>query len=255
VNRLQIDLNADLGESFGVYRYGADEEMLDLVSSANVACGFHAGDPLVMRESVNLAYSRGVRIGAHVGLPDLLGFGRRTMALTRAEAYAYTTYQVGALSGFLCRDGIPMTHVKPHGALYMAAADDHETADGIAEAVYDLDPRLQVYTLPESALAGASRARGLRVVEEFFADRPYVGTTVSMFDWTPTQLGSPDQAAERVRVMLEDDRFGNIETICVHSDTPSAAALMTSVRSLITDSGVDVGGVSGSVRGRTGRGS
>jgi 5-oxoprolinase (ATP-hydrolysing) subunit A len=107
VNRLQIDLNADLGESFGVYRYGADEEMMSLVSSANVACGFHAGDPLVMRESVNLAYSRGVRIGAHVGLPDLLGLGRRTMALTRAEAYAYTTYQVGALSGFLCRDGIP----------------------------------------------------------------------------------------------------------------------------------------------------
>jgi UPF0271 protein len=242
VTTRNIDLNADLGESYGVYRYGADEAMMPLITSANVACGFHAGDPLVIQASVRLAHEHGVRIGAHVGLPDPLGFGRREMKISAADAYAYTLYQIGALEGFLRRDRIPLTHVKPHGALYMMAAADPVVAEGVAHAVADFDSQLALYALPGSALAAAGEARGLRVVGEFFADRPYQGTEVTMFGWTYEQIGSASDAAERVARMLANPRFGQVETVCVHSDTREAPLIMAEVRRrLITDGYTVVG--------------
>lgn len=235
-----IDLNADLGESYGVYRYGADEALMELITSANVACGFHAGDPLVIQESVRLAHEHGVRIGAHVGLPDPLGFGRREMTISAADAYAYTMYQIGALHAFLRPDRIPMTHVKPHGALYMMAARDIVLAEGVARAVADFDLDLAIYALPGSALAEAGSSLGLRVVGEFFADRPYDGTEVTMFGWTYEQLGSPGDAADRVGRMLADPRFDEVGTICVHSDTRQAPLIMAEVRKRLLDAGHDL---------------
>jgi UPF0271 protein len=240
VTARSIDLNADLGESYGVYRYGADEAMMELITSANVACGFHAGDPLVIQESVRTAYQHGVRIGAHVGLPDPLGFGRREMVITAADAYAYTMYQIGALHAFMRPDRIPMTHVKPHGALYMMAARNAVIAEGVARAVADFDTQLAIYALPDSALAEAARTHSLRVVGEFFADRPYDGTEVTMFGWTYDQLGSPADAADRVSMMLTDPRFDAVGTICVHSDTRQAPLIMADVRKRLLDEGHDL---------------
>lgn len=236
-----IDLNADLGESYGTYRYGADEAMMPLITSANIACGFHAGDPLVIQTAVRLAHEHGVRIGAHVGLPDPLGFGRREMHISAADAYAYTLYQIGALDGFLRRDRIPMTHVKPHGALYMMAADNAVLAEGIARAVADFNPDLALYALPHSALAEAGETYRLTVVNEFFADRPYDGTKVTMFGWTYNQLGSPADAADRVAKMLANRQFDTVETICVHSDTQDAPVIMAEVRHRLIGDGHDVG--------------
>jgi UPF0271 protein len=228
--RTGIDLNADLGESYGAYTYGADEAMMPLITSANIACGFHAGDPLVIQAAVQSAYEHGVRIGAHVGLPDPLGFGRRELQISPADAYAYTLYQLGALDGFLRRDGITMQHVKPHGALYMMAAGNADLAEAIARAVADFDPGLAIYTLPDSALAKAAVAVDLPVVGEYFADRPYQDTTVSMFGWTYEQLGTPTDAADRVTAMLTDPRFADVSTICVHSDTHEGPAILAAVR-------------------------
>ncbi|MGW2939014.1 5-oxoprolinase subunit PxpA [Streptomyces sp. NPDC001156] len=235
-----VDLNADLGESYGAYRYGADEAMMKLITSANIACGFHAGDPLVMQESVRMAYEHGVRIGGHVGLPDRLGFGRREIAISASDAYAYTMYQLGALDAFLRSDRIPMSHVKPHGALYMMAARDTEIAEAVARSVADFDDALAIYALPDSALTMAGKALGLRVVGEFFADRPYDGTEVTMFNWTYGQLGSPTDAADRVTEMLTDPRFATVETICVHSDTQQAALIMAEVRRRLVADGHSV---------------
>lgn len=232
-----IDLNADLGESYGAYSYGADDAMMPLITSANIACGFHAGDPLVIQAAVRSAHEQGVRVGAHVGLPDPLGFGRREMAISAADAYAYTLYQLGALSGFLRRDRIPMTHVKPHGALYMMAAGNAVLAEGIARAVADFDPGLALYALPGSALAKAGSAHHLSVVGEFFADRPYHDTDVTMFGWTYDQLGAPADAADRVAEMLSNPRFDAVGTICVHSDTRDGPLIMAEVRKRVIEEG------------------
>jgi UPF0271 protein len=231
--RPAVDLNADLGESFGVYRYGEDEAMMRLITSANVACGFHAGDPQVMRDTVRVAAERNVRIGAHVGLPDLAGFGRRFLRISAAEAYAMTLYQVGALDGFLRSESVPMTHVKPHGALYMTAATDRPIADAIVAAVSAFDPSLELYALPGSALAQAGADAGLVVVNEYFADRPYSGSEVTMFGWTYEQIGGPEDAAGRVDRMLHDPRFAEVRTVCVHSDTRDAPVIMRAVAAVV----------------------
>lgn len=233
----QLDLNADLGESFGVYRYGADEALMPLITSANVACGFHAGDPRVMAASVRLAHDHGVRIGAHIGLPDREGFGRRELAVSPADAHALTLYQLGALDAFLRRDRIQMQHVKPHGALYMMASRDPELADAVAGGIADFDPGLLLYALPGSALAKAGLVRQLAVVGEFFADRPYDGSDVIMFGWTAEHIGSPADAADRVGGMLTDPEFDDVGTICVHSDTPDAPRIAAAVRDRLEATG------------------
>lgn len=168
-----IDLNADLGESFGPYRIGCDDELMPLISSANVACGFHASDPTVMRATVQLAVAAGVAIGAHPSYPDRQGFGRREMKMKPDEVYDHVVYQIGALRGFVDVAGVALHHVKPHGALYNVAAVDAEMAKAIAHAVKDVSTGLKLYAPSGSALASMGQACGLTVCHEVFADRRY----------------------------------------------------------------------------------
>ncbi|MBR2663948.1 MAG: LamB/YcsF family protein, partial [Clostridia bacterium] len=170
---ISIDLNADLGESFGRYTLGMDEKIMEVISSANIACGFHAGDPMVMERTVRLAAEAGIAIGAHPGFPDLMGFGRRNMAVSPEEARAYILYQLGALDAFLRPMGIRMRHVKPHGALYNMAAADEQLARAICGAVKDFDPELRLVGLSGSLLIRAAEKTGLRAISEVFADRAY----------------------------------------------------------------------------------
>ncbi len=169
----QVDLNCDLGESFGRYKLGEQKEILKYVTSANIACGFHAGDPSVMRETVKLAIENGVKIGAHPGLPDLNGFGRREMNITPQEGYDMVVYQIGAFQGFLTIHNETMQHVKPHGALYNMASKDSELAIAIAQAVYDVSPSFVLFGLSGSELTKAGEKLGLRTAHEVFADRTY----------------------------------------------------------------------------------
>lgn len=233
-----IDLNCDMGESFGLFKYGADEAMMPLISSANIACGFHAGDPSVMRESIELAMQYGVRVGAHIGLPDLLGFGRREMNVKPQEVYDYTLYQLGALDGFLRKAGTSMSHIKPHGALYMMTAEKEEMAQATVKAVLDFNPELEIYTLPDSKLYHYGKEAGLKVVSEYFADRPYVDNYVKMFGWSLDEIGQPDEMAARALKVMEENP---VETICVHSDTPNAPAIMKAVRETLTEAGWVIG--------------
>ncbi|NBD24551.1 5-oxoprolinase subunit PxpA [Paenibacillus sp. T1] len=219
-----------MGESFGIYRYGADREMMPLITSANVACGFHGGDPGVMRETVALAKAHGVRVGAHIGLPDRIGFGRRYMQTSPREVYEMSLYQLGALEAFLRAERMAMAHVKLHGALYMMAAEDSALADAFAEAVQAFNPALRVYALPGSQTAVRASRLGLPVVPEYFADRPYVSGQVKMFGWTPEEIGSPSEIASRTASMLADSAYADIGTICVHSDTAGAPAIMRAIR-------------------------
>ncbi|WP_338113319.1 5-oxoprolinase subunit PxpA [Paenibacillus artemisiicola] len=227
------DLNCDMGESFGVYRYGADQAMMPLITSANVACGFHAGDPGVMRDTVALAKAHGVRVGAHVGLPDRPGFGRRYIETSPREVYELSLYQLGALDAFLRAEGMKLSHVKLHGALYMMTSEEAALADAFAEAVRAFDASLRVYALPGSHTAGSASRMGLDVVREYFADRPYPAGRVKMFGWTHDEIGSPPEIASRVAGMLADPRYAEIGTICVHSDTAGAPAIMRALRELL----------------------
>ena len=169
----KIDLNSDLGESFGRYTLGMDNRIIPLISSANVACGYHASDPVVMEKTVAMAKEAGIGIGAHPGYPDLMGFGRRNLDVTPAEARAYTLYQLGALDGFCRANGVKMQHVKPHGALYNMAGKDYALAKGICEAIASFDKELIVMALSGSELVRAAEDMGLRVAREVFADRAY----------------------------------------------------------------------------------
>src|ERR1700736_947891 len=164
-----VDFNSDLGESFGLWERGADDVMMGVISSANVACGFHAGDPGVIRKTLARARQHGVAAGAHPGLPDLLGFGRRRIDASPQDVRDYVLYQIGALSAFARAAGLGLHHVKPHGALYMMAVEDPAIARAVAEAVAEFDSRLPVYTLAGGALAMAAETAGLRAVPEFFA--------------------------------------------------------------------------------------
>jgi UPF0271 protein len=195
----QIDLNSDMGESFGAYRLGADEDILRCVTSANVACGWHGGDPAVMRRTVELAKARGVGVGAHPSYPDLLGFGRRVMHLTRQEARDYVLYQIGALRAFTEALGIRLQHVKPHGAIYNAAVQDRELSLGIAEAVREAGGDLILVTLPQGETLRAAAELGLRVAREAFGDRAYNedGTLVSR-RVAGSLITDPERVAARV---------------------------------------------------------
>jgi UPF0271 protein len=238
-----IDFNADLGESFGLWERGADEALMRVISSANVACGFHAGDPGAMRRAVASARREGVAVGAHPGLPDLLGFGRRVMDVAPDDVRDYVLYQVAALDGF----ARGLHHVKPHGALYMMALDDGAVARAIAEAVASYREGLPVYTLAGSELWDAAQAAGLEAVAEFFADRPLrADGSVVMFGWQALFDPTPEAVAARVRSLLETGTVPALDgtpvaveasTICVHSDTPRADELGVAVRAVIGHDG------------------
>ncbi|MBN1261965.1 MAG: LamB/YcsF family protein [Anaerolineae bacterium] len=247
---MRIDLNCDLGESFGHYRVGDDDAMLGIVTSANVACGVHAGDPVVMRQTAALAASNGVAIGAHPGYPDLQGFGRRILQLDAATLEAYVIYQLGALSAFTRVAGKPLVHVKPHGALYNLAATDAGTATAVARAVAAFDPALVVVTLPGSQLSLAARGLGLRVAHEGFADRAYRkdGTLVPR-NVPGAIIHDPDVAARRAIQMVAEGTATTLEgetiplridTLCVHGDTPGAVQIAAGLRARLEAAGVAI---------------
>lgn len=243
-----MDLNSDLGESFGAWRMGDDASMLDVVTSANVACGFHAGDPAGILDTLRAAAARGVAIGAHVAYPDLAGFGRRNMDPTSRELAADVIYQIGALQGLAAAAGTRVTYVKPHGALYNTIAHDERQAGDVIAALLALDPGLVLMGLAGSPLLDWARARGLRVVAEAFADRAYTpaGALVSRRE-PGAVLHDPAQVADR---MLDLVRTGEItaidgsrvrlraDSICVHGDSPGAVAMARAVRQRLESAGV-----------------
>ncbi len=247
---MRIDLNCDMGESFGRYTLGDDAAMLDIVTSANVACGLHAGDPMVMQSTVTLAARKGVAVGAHPGYPDLQGFGRRAMALTPAEIETAVLYQIGALAGFARAAGVRLVHVKPHGALYNVAARDEAVAEAIVRAVAAFDPALIVVTLPDSALRHAAQAAGLHVACEGFADRAYRedGSLVPRSE-PGAVIHDPAQAAARAIRMVTRGEVAaitgkvvplHIDTLCIHGDTPDAVGIAAVLRAALEAAGVVV---------------
>jgi UPF0271 protein len=245
-----IDLNCDMGESFGAYRMGNDLEILDYVTSANIACGFHAGDPATMHETVEAAFAKGVAVGAHPGLPDLQGFGRRTMALTPREAYEIVVYQVGALAGFAQALGGRLSHVKAHGALYNMAAKDFHLSEAIAQAVRDVDRELVLFGLAGSETIRAAQSIGLRAAGEVFADRTYQD------DGSLTPRRRPDAMIEDVEAaVVQVNRMvkegvvrstaGNdvrvqADTLCIHGDQPGALAFVKRIRAELERAGIAV---------------
>ena len=245
-----IDLNCDVGESFGAWTAGQDEAVLALVSSANVACGFHAGDPEVMLETVRLCRRHGVALGAHVGLPDLQGFGRREMAVSPGYVHATTLYQVGALSTVARAEGMVLCHVKPHGALYNMAARDERLAEAIARAVALVDPHLRLFGLADSALVDAGRAAGLAVVREAFADRRYEEDgRLTPRSMPGAVIEKPEEAVAQLLGLVErgvlQARGGarlavQADTVCLHGDRPDAAAFARALRSALDAAGVRV---------------
>jgi len=230
-----IDLNCDIGESYGAWRMGDDCALLDLVTSANVACGFHAGDPSTIDATVRDAAQRNVAIGAHPSYPDLAGFGRRSMALAPDDVEAAVLYQIGALAAFASAHGTRLTHVKPHGALYNDAARDEALAAAIARAVARFDRRLVLVGLPRSALLAAGKAEKLPVAAEGFCDRAYEADGSLRSRSQPGSVYTDPQQAAQQAVAIASD--GAVQTLCIHGDTPGAAAMAHAVRSALRDAG------------------
>ncbi|MCD1259333.1 LamB/YcsF family protein [Paenibacillus athensensis] len=247
---LSIDLNCDMGESFGQYRLGRDEELLDYVSSANIACGFHAGDPATMRRTVQLCLRKGVQIGAHPGLPDLQGFGRRELAITPAEAYELTLYQLGALQAFVRAEGGSLQHVKPHGALYHMAAKRHDLAAAVAAAVVSVGAELTLYGPPGSELLRAGAAAGLRTAGEAFADRTYrADGSLTPRDQPRSLIASAAEAAAQVERLVRQGAVLSVdgeevplaaETVCVHGDGAHAVEFARDIRAALAQCGIAV---------------
>jgi 5-oxoprolinase (ATP-hydrolysing) subunit A len=243
-----VDLNADLGESYGAWRLGDDAGLLGIVTSANIACGFHAGDPITIRRACAGAVARGVAIGAQVSYHDLAGFGRREMSVPAAELEAEVLYQIAALDGVARAEGGRVSYVKPHGALYNRAARDPEQAAAVAAAVRSYDGTLPVLTLPGSATATAARTAGLPVVAEAFADRAYNddGTLVSR-GLPGAVLTDSAAIADRITRLVIQGTLRSAagrelsitaRSVCIHGDTPGAVQLAASVRAALEEAGV-----------------
>lgn len=247
---MKIDLNADVGESFGVYTIGEDSALIPLITSANVACGFHAGDPGVMRATVALARAHGVAVGAHPSFPDLVGFGRRDMNASPRDIENMVAYQIGALAGLAAAEGVRLQHVKAHGALYNMAARDRVVADAVARATVMVDRTLVLLGLPDSQLTAAGRAAGLRTASEGFADRAYQadgslvprgqpGAVIENADAVVTRAVT--MARDRTVVAMTGARVAlDVETICVHGDTPGAAVLAGRIRDALQRAGIGI---------------
>jgi UPF0271 protein len=248
---LRIDLNADVGESFGAYVIGDDAGLMRSITSANIAAGFHGGSPSVLRETIRLAKASGVNVGAHPGFPDLAGFGRRDMHLTASEAEDCVLYQVAAVAGVAASEGVRLTHVKPHGALYNMAARDHELARAIARAVAAFDRSLVLVAPPDSELMHAGGVEGLRVSAEAFADRAYnPDGSLAPRGLAGSVLTDAGVVVSRaIRIVTEDTVVATdgavlalrADTLCVHGDTPGAAALAAALRAGLEAAGVVVG--------------
>jgi UPF0271 protein len=249
----RIDLNSDVGESFGNYTLGLDAEVIPHISSANIACGYHAGDPAVMRETVSLAKAHGVALGAHPGLPDLVGFGRRNMDVTIAEIKDVVTVQIGALQAVAALQGARLQHVKPHGALYNMAVKNPAIWDAFAEVMAALDPRLILFVLSGSdrkEMERIGRRRGIRIAFEFFADRAYNADGSLVSRKLPGALICDHKTVEaRVLKLVQEGRVTAIDgtsvdlkadTICVHGDNPEAVVLAKKIRATLAAAGIAV---------------
>lgn len=246
----RVDLNSDLGESFGRYTLGSDDQIIPLITSANVACGFHASDPVVMKKTIEMAREAGIHVGAHPGYPDLMGFGRRNMMISPAEAKAYTLYQIGALDAFCKAAGLEMQHVKPHGAFYNMAAKDYKLAHGICEAIAEYNPKLILMALSGSEMIRAAEDCGLRAASEVFADRAYEedGTLVNRSK-EGAMITDEDEAIARVVRMIKEQKVTAItgkdiplkaDSICVHGDGAKALAFVAKIRETLTKEGIEI---------------
>lgn len=246
----KVDLNSDLGESFGRYTLGMDERIIPLVSSANVACGYHASDPVVMMETIRRVKEAGGALGAHPGFPDLMGFGRRNMVLSFAEAKAYTLYQISALAGMCKTQGLRLQHVKPHGAFYNMAARDYNLARAICEAVAEFDREIIILGLSGSKMIHAAQDCGLEVAQEVFADRGYEedGSLVDRRK-EGAFIRDEQEAIGRVVRMVKEGRVRAVngkdisiqaDSVCVHGDGEKALLFVEKIRAALKEEGIEI---------------
>ena len=243
----QIDLNSDLGESFGHYTIGNDDKIIPLITSANVACGYHASDPVVMMETIQRVKEAGIAVGAHPGLPDLMGFGRRSMEISNEEAKAYTLYQISAIGGMCKAVGVKLQHVKPHGALYNMAAKDYDLSKAICEAI---DKDLIVMGLSGSEMIKAAKDCGLKSASEVFADRAYEedGTLVNRRK-PGAMIEDEDEAINRVIRMIKEGKVTSItgkdidikaDSVCVHGDGEKALLFVEKIRKTFGENEIEI---------------
>lgn len=248
--RPSIDLNCDIGESFGAFTIGNDEAIMEYVSSVNIACGFHGGDPGVMHKTIARAASRNIAIGAHPGYPDLQGFGRREIKMSMAEVYDCIVYQVGALMAFARLEGTTVSHVKPHGALYNAAAKDNALSATLARAVHDVDKALVLVGLSGSCMIEEGNKVGLRTCSEGFADRAYQDDGALISRTTANaMIDDADQAARQVVQMVQRGTVTTVngkeiavraDTVCIHGDGPQAIAIARAITNMIRENNVSI---------------
>ena len=247
---MMVDLNCDMGESFGVYRLGEDEAAMPLVTSINVACGFHASDPANIWQTIKLAKKYGLAVGAHPSFPDLVGFGRRVMVLSPEEIKADIIYQIGAINGFCAVEQVALQHVKVHGALYNLAEKDLVIAQAIAEGIKAVDEKLVMVCLAGSKMVEGAQKTGIRYVEEVFADRAYTneGALVSR-SRAGSVIHDVDEICVRAIRMIKEKKVMSIDgkdidinaqTICVHGDTPGAVAIISALRSRLLQEGLQL---------------
>ncbi|PLS14769.1 lactam utilization protein LamB [Bacillus sp. M6-12] len=245
-----IDINCDMGESFGAYRMGRDEEILDFITSANIACGFHAGDPSTMRKTVQMALEKNVGIGVHPGLQDLAGFGRRDIQISPQEAYDLVLYQIGALYGFVKAEGGRLQHVKPHGALYNMAARSPKLSEAIAEAIYKVDPQLILVGLAESELVKAGEKAGLLSASEVFSDRTYQedGSLTPRLE-SNALIKDHDAAIGQVIKIVKEGKVRSLQgtdiqikadTVCIHGDGESALEFARYISNALRNVGIKI---------------
>jgi len=247
---MRTDINCDMGESFGSYRIGQDEKVMPFITSANVACGYHAGDPMIMARTVALAKKHGVGVGAHPGYPDLLGYGRRNLETFPGEIKNYILYQIGALAAFARSAGVQLQHVKPHGAMYNLAAKDERAAREVIEAVKIYDPELILVTLAGSLCAQMASDAGLQVAREVFPDRAYLNNgQLAPRSMAGAVIHDPEQVKERLLKLFKTGKLTSIDgyeialemdTLCVHGDNPGAWQLARTIRETLESSGIRV---------------
>ena len=251
---MQIDLNSDVGESFGAWTMGADADVMRSITSANIACGYHAGDPGVMRQTVRLAKMSSVAVGAHPGFQDLVGFGRRELRMSAGDVEDMVIYQVGALSAIAAAEDVRVVHVKPHGALYNMAVRDRGLADAIARAVAAVDRTLVLFGLPNSEILESGRREGLTVAAEGFADRAYEPDgSLSARSLPGAVIHDPEHVLQRALRMITEGRVTardgselqfHVDTLCTHGDTPGAGNLTKLLREGLEREGVAVRAIS-----------
>lgn len=248
--KLTIDLNCDMGESLGLWTMGQDADILPYVTSANIACGFHAGDPSTMRRTVQAAIKHDVALGAHPGLPDLVGFGRRAMAISPDDAYDLVVVQVGALAAVASSQGGHLHHVKAHGALYNLAVNNTELAKAVAQAVFDVNPQLILYALASSLQIDIARNLGLQVAQEVFCDRSYQSDgSLTPRSQPNAMITDPDLAVQQILTMLQHGKIISqqgtevqvqADTLCIHGDQPNAVLFASRIRHALQQQGVAV---------------